>query len=699
MKIIKKLLGLVLLMNIFFAFCSSRPVKLAKMEEGESVSELLSETKPIVSRASMLDQPLIVLIENESKNVVATDANVIGFLVGLESQKYPILVSKTIIQPTFDTFIKNGLSENEWLLFDLPDSQFLLFMPAALRNFYQFNYNNLIEKTALLPSLDALKLFIKEKKYMPFSIENFERLFIKTQPEESEDPVSKWNMLFLGHSSRSATTFSGLASDALSSLLGWFNRSLAIGAVYFRSCYLGGKAALNLIEFEHLMGKESKKSETEKTSVQSNEPQLRDLNYILIIGNLLESVASSRYPTFKELVNNFFTNVAALQEKGGFQNLIKSIALFETGDLLKKGTIIPQVWFPHGYGFQVFQVDEKIKVLGKVAARVAEEEYKNNAAYYYVVNKEAVALIIYPKVMMAPLKLEGKSETAGEASRRSFIESKNHGMPLIYPSELYAYTKNKLFHTKIENELLAQKEYFPELNKYSTLFKSLDRIYPDFLSMIRGNSKQRFKEILLEDNQKNSGFIAKFILDSFIHPIGSRVSQFVFYIEKLIGINDLALLIESSYSAQLIKELEAETQSLGKISSTLVEKLKNLPSPLVPKEFLDSSMKPVTLEKVKIVTYAKGKLDLAWHIELTFVLDSKAWKFAFDEETWKPGSPLFYTIDKGEYEKSFNATMPKKEVVLAKGKKQKTISEVLKEKKIDISKRPLIKKGEIILPK
>ena len=69
-------------------------------------------------------------------------------------------------------------------------------------------------------------------------------------------------------------------------------------------------------------------------------------------------------------------------------------------------------------------------------------------------------------------------------------------------------------------------------------------LFPDFISMIRSNAKHHFARIELQNNMSQLG-VLRFLSDSFL-DIGERYSKKVFFIDELVGDNDINLLLESS---------------------------------------------------------------------------------------------------------------------------------------------------------
>jgi hypothetical protein len=417
---------------------------------------------------------------------------------------------------------------------------------------------------------------------------------------------------------------------------------------------------------------------------------LWNLNYILIVG------AVSDVPTWAEsepikFFYDFFDHTARLKEpiaegkiktlkgpalksflhtKVSLGNLLAVINTMQERSGSLHGTAnIPQVWLPHGIGFQTFNIDKEIKVIGPVLLRVHEEDKKS-----IIINNKIKALLLYPRAINVPLEIQFPLEsgiTSLKKAQWEYLPSVEELVNELDPvEEAKEGSESSLFDILESDEATKQ---FPAL---VTRLKESEPaafqhafMYPQFISMFRGYSYQHLKEIKLQKPEEYYQFVGimHFIRDAFF-DIGGRESLKTFIIDKLTGINDLSLMLE-----------------LARVKSKIMNK--HHPLELILEKDIDKS---IMLEKVIITT--KGNLEwiakenksiFNWNITLQFKFANTAWQFKATNDSIKKEPHLwnFNQINlkehEGFYKEIYQAVQESLQLQRGDLSQQKKLSEIL----------------------
>ncbi len=634
--------------------------------------------------------PLMIIIdqnnqENPDRDMTALTST---FAHMLQTAFVPTIVSHSIVHNYFvrrgragkeddwATPEGNPVSFDKWHLYDVPHSQFFLFVPEHYIKYYKrdldLNLHNLNDISAKLPTAqnyEAIIEYIKGRKKEPeFSIDNLRTILTTIKQEtpylsrrepltkaelKAQDQLPIWDIILTGHGSVSYGGIIGdLSGQQIQELLSFFDNELPVGLFYIQSCSAGGKN-LNLLEFDETINKEK---------------VLRNLDYILIVGAISDrpTLAFPEEGRTSKLLYKLYSNAALLQGKGkgkgeppSLDTLLNDLHdLYRTSGSPHGSTNIPQVWLPGGLGFQTYQIDEKVQILGNVKVRVHEDQQRR-----IVLPESSMAILVYPisikvPISVAPHVIEGKSLDDSITFLLKHMASLWEDIPSVV--ELIQRLEHRLSGGGLSNDYPVLNRILPTSPSqgYLSPWKSFLRtavesanklLYPEFISMLRGNSKQYFKKIELRppvgDGKELTG-VMHFIRDAFFdieYPsgMGDLVPQKEFYIEELTGNNDISVLLELGR----LKNDVADPHPLE-------EKLKNL---MIGKEIL--------LKKV-IIRSNVGETGAG---TLTFILDDTAWTFRFGRH-FDPAKELnkqepafwnFRSIHPEEVAREFDDNKPK----------------------------------------
>ena len=349
---------------------------------------------------------------------------------------------------------------------------------------------------------------------------DFSRIFI-TKNEVASQQLPIWDFLIVGHGSPAPNaTIAGLPPAQLNKMLSYINDNLNAGVVLLVSCSLGGKN-LNLLEFEE-------------------SGALKKYSFILIVGSTSDIIiqGSTNLFTFFEFTSGFGNKGASLDRLLSNIGFFGGSAQASSADIDEKmalvkarGThIIPQVWLPNGMGFQTFNADYFVFVLGKVIAQVAAEEKQP------ITLDHQKAVLVYPPYIKATLNIRPLTEYLFSSKMPINIAKQFvwKDLPMVNELNFQKLIPDK---HKLENE-------YPELKN---TWEPTDQpvIFPQFISMIRGDAAHYFKKINLEDTQSPNSGVIRFIREAFL-DIAKRPTLKTFIIEELTGYNDISLLIQAS---------------------------------------------------------------------------------------------------------------------------------------------------------
>ncbi len=641
--------------------------------------------------------PLAIIIdevnqENPDSDYQALTANLAHML---QTAFVPTIVSRSIVynyffrrnrarvdkdDPNDDHWFipqNNPVLFNKWHLYDVPRSQFFLFVPDHYLKHYKdspgLNLDCLTDISAKLPTAqdyDTIIDYINDyKKASQFSIGNLRSILITIK--SSEHALTKdltkaelkqlaqlpiWDIILHGHgvyTSAIGSAIGGIPPAKAQELLTFLDNELPVGLLYIESCHAGGKN-LNLLEFYQTINEEKDASpvdpffallvELQSDETINEENVLRNLDYILIVGSITDKTTwTFSGGQSNKLFYQLYSDAALLQGKGKLlDTLLNNLnSLYRHSGSPHGSSNIPQVWLPGGLGFQTYQINNKVQIIGNVKARVHEEEKRN-----IVLSDSLMAVLVYANRIEVPilvkphvLKIESRQDL-----RNEFVDLRAKWIKNI-PNVAEAL----LLVQKLPEKLESYSALKPILSKDSEnriAIKALNLLYPEFISMLRGNSIQYFSKIVLrppEGEEKELTGVMHFIRDTFF-DIGDQATTKTFLIEELIGNNDISALLELSR----LKNGDAD------------------PHPL-EKQLANSIGKKITLEKVIIETSKH-------YAQLRFIFDGTAWSFGFE-----PKQPIFWNFVQDFHEETHillwnesvqKVTRPEKIV-------QKTISEIL----------------------
>ena len=544
-------------------------------------------------------------------------------------------------------------NRTDWDVYDVVNSQFILFVPKKFAPFYNNELNiNQSNKLTLINSHLSEEpnytnfinwLNVKKNTSIKFSKENLQTIFIsKKNYQQTFAPI--WDFFVSGHGTM-GVHIAGLTHTETTDFLSFFDSEIRTGTLDIMSCYAGGKN-LQLLQFE-----------------QSGIPVSH--NYILIVNSISdETVGGLLYISdFFKFTHQFFNNAAQLSNKGEALNqLLQSLDVLSTALGSPHGTAnIPQVWLPNGMGFQTFNIDKEIFSLGKVILTVHENEKKP------IIIKNRRAVLIYPKSISVPLivGISGVSTLSQEYKAANLPFVSPLGKKFARWKSIPAVTENAFWAelTDPQVEQIAQKIHkeFPAFKlETPSYYKNYSDIYlyPQFIPMSPTGDDYYlyFKEINLENNDCLTCGVMRFIRDTFFDLVSTEVFKTT-YIDSLTGYNDIALLIRA-------RNLKNETFS----SSTEFQPTYE------DDELAKNSNKKITLKNVKIRTYKTPLL-------ISFELDGKAWRISNPLETgW-----YFSPIDIKQYRASYESS--KQKDIIQDKPDQKSISEILQLKQQEILKK------------
>ncbi len=518
----------------------------------------------------------------DGKNIAITN----GLALDLSNNEFPILVSsyllKNLIVRTRNYGPENPHSNNErsialknifgpvflltdnWDLYDVPQSQFILLVPKKFSALYQgknLGIKPLPSLNHLLPSFDTLtnkrvsstdypyKELIdwleQNKKVMPLppsksfpSLEAFnslmqnniniaqdlEKIFIN----KTDDTTPIWDFFINGHGTVNPPLISGIIPSIFNAMLSFFDNKIKTGIIYVLTCSAGGENRTLL--------------ETTKEGVQTNH------NFIFILGSISNSIAIAGDRTLHALVNRFFNNAGFIQDKGtSFTNLLRSLVELTPDELSPHGaTTFPQVWFPGGNGFQTPNVIDGSLSLGNVYLKLKKENKQS-----IEVDDELIVLT-YPKIVDVPI----------------IIYPKNFGMIIPKSYGNYSFVYESGFFTNVDTskqiavieQLKTEKilpqylSQLPELAKVKNPANPNYYLYPKFISMTGQNPVHVFSQITIYTSftgqgQKGQG-ILQCIRDSFIQVNQTEIKissiSEKYFIESLTGANDISLTLAAA---------------------------------------------------------------------------------------------------------------------------------------------------------
>lgn len=511
---------------------------------------------------------------------------------------------------------------NQSELYQLPNSQFFLIINSNLHASYakKFNFEQLIPlnlpKDEHIEGYSALINLLDPAQHSqpPFSINDFEKLF----QLQDNNPDIVLDIFALGHG-LPEHSIAGLSLKDMQDLLIYFAQNVKVGVFMVISCYAGG-INLNFLSFEYLI----------------KNPHFFSLpDFPIIVINSGETPAEGTRIWFNQIFNS-----AAKLSNGSekdFRTLTQQLNQFIGG--AHGSNNIPQIILPGGRLIQSLTPDKTVFVLGNVRAKTYEIEKKPINISAGIKN-----ILIYPSAVQAPLNIKATSYTEIPQLPKEWeqlptfldIMRSSPRMPFFN----YMFTNKNVFPKTYSK--MGDIERTPQ-NKDMKFY-----LFPNILSMIRGNANHFFSKITVTAPNPFVG-VLQFIRDSFLDLEG-RLSEKGFWIETLEGPNDLSLTLEA---------LRAKNQNL---EPSEFEKTTTLQDSLI-------------LKNIHITTSYNQVLK----VEITFECNESAWIFNFD-----PTSQRLWDFQKindlNNYRNFFNNN---KNRMLEKNEgetPQKSISEVLSQK-------------------
>lgn len=261
----------------------------------------------------------------------------------------PILVSKNIVS-NFINFYKPyhgtpfvDFDIHSWIFYDVIGTQFLLFIPKD----YQ-NKGIMLDGSSLKGlSLDQL-MQINYKDFLSFfDVEQLKKIFKLRTTDSDDKDLPIWDIVLMGHGTTEPPTVAGLSIKTMQNLLKFFNKNLYIGKLLIESCGVGGQNS-KLLRFENI--------------AERNVPL--DLHFTVIILSISDDSIFYRQHENVLKWKNFFQ-----KSKASLSELIPLLSLGYSSSL-------PQIWVPHGPGFQTYAADKKVKILSKALVAAHEKEDK-----------------------------------------------------------------------------------------------------------------------------------------------------------------------------------------------------------------------------------------------------------------------------------------------------------------------------------
>lgn len=299
------------------------------------------------------------------------------------------------------SLVKNLANENPIItedheIFDVPGTQFLAVIPKKINDLYSdrvspndIKANLNMDQLKRLPFTswqDAPQLIAwinqHKKSFTRFSAQDFTKIF-KTKNTQSFDPRIVWDFIINGHGETSPPSIADLTPAEINSMLDFFDTKINVGTVYIQSCSAGGKN-LTLLELTD-------------EGIQVNH------NFILIVGAISDSEIISPKFEIGRIFLKYFLTAAQLRDRGKSLNeLLLSVSATGKVSGITRPILaarIPQIWLPGGIGFQTFNIEKEVFVLGKaVLAKYTEDEKP-------IVIKGPEAVLVYPQIIPVPIKI------------------------------------------------------------------------------------------------------------------------------------------------------------------------------------------------------------------------------------------------------------------------------------------------------
>jgi hypothetical protein len=648
-------------------------IKIARQRAGLSAAQQLprdyyydeENIEKLAAQKKQLHAPCFIILdpEDDDKSLAMADS----LKSALSRTEIVIVASTAVFYRLLEAYEKVDEKSDQFkyltlrsdaLLYQSPESNFVIFIPQDLLKSYQENSISLginFEKLKNLSSFLDVDYELDKKKYVnlkdqlknypnkdTFNFQSFFRDFstiFATKQNTNPEKLLIWDFIITGHGHTNPPYIASIPIKEFNQLLTFFDKNLLVGTIIVDTCMAGG-TNLNLLEYE-------------EWGIEKSHP------YIFIITATTDSPVHGQYAgkynsalslaawisdkgISLDRLLHFIPNISLdLSNKEAKQ--VKSIPNNTLSLLVRESLAIPQVWLPNGLGFQTYNIDQYVLVINNVMAHVAFENRKP-----IVIENKRVALL-YPSHIKAPIIVTTWKQHHANPKEMNLPLAKTiiwHDMPMISESSFWNdISKDKQF--EIRRIIAAEYPFM----KFET--PALSYIFPQFISMLRGDSTQLIDGVILAIDPSQG--IMRFIRDAFLDKV-ERTSQKTFLIENLQGYNDILHLIHLSRIAKGISDIHPLEKLLANKKNQAIS-LKNV---LISTRFDPDNNKEI--------------------ITVAFAFEDTVWRFTYDDikKLWpQTFSWNFTQIDPVPYNKAVSAI---KEYYKSFETGQKTISETIQKK-------------------
>lgn len=567
----------------------------------------------------------------ENKSFAITNA----FISIYEKKNIPVLVSSSLVYNALHKFIERDphIIESIWQIFEIPDSQLLLFIPKSLLKIAsaifkldsltnissefiltETTHNDFITEsltTKVFQPTTSLLTRLKERMTQPIFNSNEKggisiNSSLATLFKKDISPDLILDIFLGGHGTAFEHKIAGLPAAETQALLLFLNKHIPINVLFIVSC-MGGGENLNLLETD---------------TISNIQPILHTLKFIIIIASTTDQIVSINITG--DYLATFFTHAAQLTDRGKSLNkLLINIAQINDKKYL---TRYPHVWIPGGSGFKTFSIDKNVFILNKAtllkhSLKIQDNKIVTEHEPIEISSKKAI--LLYPNIIEMPLYIN--TELLQDDWSNRFED-------LNWKSNIYKATKAL---DDQRNNLKITPLF--ELSKRSNAhFQFNQERYPIITSMIRGNATHVFKKIELlpigetfdeetAENYTGPGILG-FIQDAFFSDIAARPSTKTFLIESLIGFNDINLL----YKILAHNNPNAQDHTLAVIATNNFNVYKT------PKPYPAYTSTPINLKNVIASSWTSfTEENPIVQGTLSFEINDTAWEYI-------PGDPMIF---------------------------------------------------------
>lgn len=450
---------------------------------------------------------------------------------------------------------------NAWDVYKVPGEGFLYFVPKAYIQEHPNHGLLLRAEDSVSSDPKSLMDAVQKRESEIFNINILRHVFQlrskpKIQPHERNQSLNDreeqepsiellqeqqrlpiWDIVLNGHGSlanidapapEESTVIAGISVKKMKEVFKFFANELYVSTVLIQTCSVGGRNA-NLLQFDRAIGNNT----------------LLSLNFAVILASVSDELTTGFNVVPKW--NVFLTLAASAAPLG---SMLKALDVDPVGSHWSPhaSSNIPQVWIPGGYGFQTYQVDDRVKILSKVFVAAREDEQRT----INIPNTTEVVLV-YPTKIDVPVKigLFNKPWDRGGSDWRIIEYNLRTEAWIRVPSvvellaELPEATISSLQDAPALAGLKMKHANFKQDVAYSKYY-----IYPGFVSMLKSADNQHtFNRIelavALSENAALADGVMTFIRDAFVPSLitGSEIRQ-MYTINELTGNNDISLLLE-----------------------------------------------------------------------------------------------------------------------------------------------------------